>query len=173
MIEEYLEVGKIVNTHGLKGEIKVIPLTDDPKRFLKLKKVYIDKVGSIEKVEIEDVKFQKTTVILKLKGIDDLNSAESLKDLFLKVDRQDAIKLPKDSFFVCDLIGCEVFDDMGKSLGILKEVLKTGSNDVYSVGREQEKEILIPALKTVVKEILIKDRKIIVSLPKGLIDDEV
>ena len=173
MIEEYLEVGKIVNTHGLKGEIKVIPLTDDPKRFLKLKKVYIDKVSSIEKVEIEDVKFQKTTVILKLKGIDDLNSAESLKELFLKVDRQDAIKLPKDSFFVCDLIGCEVFDDMGKSLGILKEVLKTGSNDVYSVGREQEKEILIPALKTVVKEILIKDRKIIVSLPKGLIDDEV
>lgn len=173
MIQEYLEVGKIVNTHGIKGEIKVIPLTDDPQRFKKLKKVFIDKAGSIEKVSIEDVKFQKNTVILKLKGIDDLTTAETLKDLYLKVDRQDAIKLPKDSFFVCDLIGCEVFDEKGKSLGILKDILKTGSNDVYSVGRENEKEILIPALKSVVKEIIIEDKKIIVSLPKGLIDDEV
>jgi 16S rRNA processing protein RimM len=173
MVQEYLEVGKIVNTHGVKGEIKVMPLTDDPQRFTKLKRVYLDKMGTLEKVDIEEVKFQKNTVILKLKGINDLNTAETLKEMFLKVDRQDAVKLPKDSFFVCDLIGCEVFEENGMSLGFLKEILKTGSNDVYAVGNENKKDILIPALKSVVKEISIENKKIIVSLPKGLIDNEV
>jgi 16S rRNA processing protein RimM len=173
MVQEYLEVGKIVNTHGIKGEVKVIPLTDDPHRFQKLKKVYIDQINSLKKVEIEEVKYQKNTVILKFKDINDLNTAETLKDLYLKVDRQNAVKLNKDSFFICDLIGCEVSDEKGRSLGLLKEVLKTGSNDVYAVGFENEKDILIPALKSVVKEISIENKKITVSLPKGLIDDEV
>lgn len=173
MKQEYLEIGKIVNTHGVKGEVKVIPLTDDPERFLKLKKVYMDKVTSVEFIEIENVRFHKNFVILKFKGINDLNTAETLKELYLKIDRENAVKLPKDSYFVCDLIGCEVFDDKGSSLGILNEILKTGSNDVYCVGQENGKPLLIPALKSVVKEISIETKKIIVSLPKGLIDDEV
>ena len=119
MTQEYLEVGKIVNTHGTKGEVKVIPLTNDPMRFLELKKVYIDKKNALEIVEIEEVKFQKSTVILKLKGINDINTAETLKELFLKVDRQNAVKLPEDSFFICELIGCEVFYYKENIIGIL------------------------------------------------------
>lgn len=172
-MQEYFEIGKIVNTHGLKGEVKVIPLTDDPQRFKKLKTVYIEKNSSLEQIEIEDVKFQNNMLILKIKGVNDINVAEKLRESYLKVDRKDAVKLPKDAFFICDLIDCEVIDEGGKILGILKEILKTGSNDVYVVKKENEKDLLIPALKSVVTEISIENKKIFVRLPKGLVDHEV
>lgn len=199
---EYLVIGKIVNTHGIKGEVKVMPLTDYPERFEELEWVYLD-TGSnksftnskqknvntnenknsnsvasdtsnnFKKIEIQSVKYFKNTVILKIKGIDTIESAEALKNFELKVDRNHAVKLPKDSFFICDLIGCEVFEETGNKLGKLNDVLKTGSNDVYIVKPTQGKEILIPALKTVVKDINVIDKKIIVKLPEGLLDDEV
>lgn len=176
-MEKYLQIGKIVNTHGINGELKVIPLTDDAKRYEKLKWVYVDKGNLLLKYHIESVKFLKSFVILKFKEVADMNEAEKLKQLYIKVDRENAVKLPKDSYFICDLIGVRVFDINLNCLGILKDVLKTGSNDVYVVSNEANKEILIPALKSVVKEICIKDTpsdsKIIVSLPEGLVDDEI
>lgn len=172
-MQEYLQIGEIVNTHGVKGEVKVLPLTDNPKRFEDLKWVYIDKVSSMEKVHINEVKYLKSFVILTLKEISDMNAAEALKGLFLKVDRENAVTLPKDSFFISDLLECEVFELEGKRLGVLKSILKTGSNDVYVVKNENNKEILIPALKSVVKDISIQNRKIIVSLPEGLVNDEI
>lgn len=172
---QYLEVGKIINTHGIAGELKIMPLTDDPKRFDKLKWIYISPKISDEmkKYDVVRVRYHKNFVIMKVKDIDDLNTAEKYKEQFLIVDRKDAVKLPKDTFFICDLIGMEVFDEEGKSLGFLKEVLQTGSNDVYVVKGDNSREILIPALKSVVKKVCFEENKMEVILPQGLIDDEI
>lgn len=170
---EILDIGKIVNTHGVKGEVKVMPFTDDQERYSDLKWVYTEKDNKLEKLYIQSVKYLKQMVIVRFKGIDDMTAAEALKGAVLKVDRENAVKLPKDSFFICDIIGLNVQDDAGKSLGILKDVIKTGSNDVYVVKGEDQKEILVPALKSVVKEISIEDKRIVVSLPEGLIEDEI
>lgn len=168
-MHKYLEIGKIINTHGIKGDVKIIPLTDDPSRFNKLKWVYIGDDNSIDKYDIRHVKFLDNTIIIRFKNIDDINQAGLLKGLYLKVDRSQAIKLPEDSYFICDLIGCSVFEEsINKVLGIIKDIIQTGSNDVYVVRSEQGKEILIPALKTVVKKVSIEDKKIWVVLPEGL-----
>lgn len=172
-IQQYLEIGKIVNTHGVKGDVKVISLTDNPERYNDLKWVFIDKKTQLEKYHIEHIKFFKQSVIIKFAGINDMNSAESLIGLFLKVDRKNSVKLPEGSYLICDLIDCEVFDVNSKKLGILKDVLKTGSNDVYVVEDDGGKQILIPALKSVVKEVCVEEGRIIVLLPEGLIDDEI
>lgn len=165
---EYLSIGQIVNTHGIKGEIKVFPLTDDASRFDKLKEIYIESKDEMTKYQIESIKHLKNTVILKLKGIDTMNDSEKLRNLYIKVGRWDAVRLPKDSFFICDIIESDVFDIHGELLGKLADVLQTGANDVYIV-KDDKREILIPALKTVVKEINLQNKKIIVDLPEGLI----
>ncbi|TYQ18230.1 UNVERIFIED_CONTAM: 16S rRNA processing protein RimM [Acetivibrio alkalicellulosi] len=172
---QFFEIGKIVNTHGVKGEIKIIPLTDDPNRFSELKCLFIAPSISteMEKYNVEGVKYQKNFVILKLEEINDIDTAQSFKDKFVIIDRKDAIKLEKESYFICDLININVFDESGNNLGYLKEVLKTGSNDVYIVKNNTGKEILIPALKTVIKGVFLEEKKMVVSLPQGLIDDEV
>jgi len=170
---EYLEVGKIQNTHGVRGEVKVIPLTDDASRFSDLEWIYIDKNGVLEKYFIESVKYFKNLVILKFKGIDDMDAAMGLKGLFLKVDREHAVKLPEGSYFICDIIGCSVFEEDGVLLGEVKDVISTGSNDVYVVKSENGREILVPALKSVVKNVSVPEQRITVSLPEGLVDDEV
>lgn len=165
---EYLSIGQIVNTHGIKGEIKVFPLTDDASRFDKLKEIYIESKDEMTKYQIESIKHLKNTVILKLKGIDTMNDSEKLRNLYIKVGRWDAVRLPKDSFFICDIVESDVFDIHGELLGKLADVLQTGANDVYIV-KDDKREILIPALKTVVKEINLQSKKIIVDLPEGLI----
>jgi 16S rRNA processing protein RimM len=165
---EYLNIGQIVNTHGINGDVKVYPLTDDVKRFSKLKEAYIESKGEMTKYMVESVKYQKNMVILKLKGVDTMNEAEKLRQLYLKVGRWDAVKLPKDTFFICDIVDSEVFDIEGKLLGKLTDVLETGSNDVYVV-KTEGKDLLIPALKSVVKEIDLQSKKIVVELPEGLI----
>ncbi|WP_459076776.1 ribosome maturation factor RimM [Herbivorax alkaliphila] len=170
-----MEIGKIINTRGIRGELKIIPLTDNPKRFDKLQWVYISSNISenMEKYYIEHVKYHKNFVYLKFKEIDNLNDAEKFKDLYIIIDRKDSVNLPEGSYFMCDLIGMNVIDQSEKVLGKLKDVLKTGSNDVYIVKDEDENEILIPALKSVVKNISIEKNKIVVSLPQGLIEDEI
>lgn len=170
---EYFEIGQIANTHGIKGELKIVPLTDDPERYGKLKWVYVDNRGILNKYNIESVRYFKNFVILKFREIIDMTSAEKLKGLMIKIDRKDAVKLPNDTYFICDLIGCEVAEENGNIVGVIKNILKTGSNDVYVVEGENIKEILIPALKSVVKDISIENKRIIVSLPKGLVDDEI
>lgn len=165
---EYLSIGQIVNTQGIKGEVKVFPLTNDASRFDKLKEIFIESKDELVKYQVESSKHLKNTVILKLKGIDTMNDAEKLRELYIKVGRADAVRLPKDSFFICDIIESEVFDIHGELLGKLADVLQTGANDVYVV-KDDKREILIPALKTVVKEIDLQNKKIIVDLPEGLI----
>lgn len=166
ILKEFFNIGQIVNSHGIKGEVKVFPLTDDPARFKKLKTVIIDN----RDVKIESCKFQKDRVILKLEGIDDMNAALKMKTKYLKVARKDAVKLPEDTFFIADLIGCKVYDTEEKYIGEVYEVIKTGSNDVYWI-KDGGKETLVPVLKEIVLDINIEEGKIIIK-PVGEWQDE-
>ena len=167
-MQEYFEVGQIVNTFGIKGQLKVKPFTDDMERFEELKTVYICKKNEIKKVEIEDVKYNKQCVLLKVKGIEDLTEAEKYKGLFLKIDRKDAKKLPKDTYFIADILGLEVYTDEGELLGKVDDIFPTGANDVYVVKDELGKQILLPSIPEVLKEIDLEKGKVIVHLIEGL-----
>ena len=136
-MQKYFEVGQIVNTFGIKGFVKVKPFTDDVERFEELKKVYICKKDKLEEVEIEEVKYHKDMVLLKIKGIEDMNEAERLKGLYLKIDRKDAKKLPEGTYFIADLIGLDVYSDENKFLGKLEDIFNSGANDVYVVKNEE------------------------------------
>lgn len=168
-MQKYFEVGQIVNTFGVKGMLKVKPFTDDAKRFEELKKVYICKKEKLEEVEIEEVKYHKDMVLLKVKGIDDMNEAEKVKGLYLKIDRKNAKKLPKDTYFIADLLGLEVYSDTGELLGKVDDIFRTGANDVYVIKNENGKQLLLPGIPDVIKEIDLEKEKIIVHLLKGLI----
>jgi 16S rRNA processing protein RimM len=165
---DYLSIGQIVNIHGFKGMVKVYPLTDDMNRFKALKEVYVEENNQLVKYEIEDIKFLSNTVAVKLKGIDTEEHANKLRNFYMKVDRASAVKLPKDSYFICDLIDLEVYNEKDVPLGKIRDVLQTGSNDVYVV-QTDGKDILVPALKHVVKKIDLVNKKIMVELPEGLI----
>lgn len=139
-MEEYLQVGVITNTHGIRGEVKVFPTTDDPARFKKLKHVFLDTGKEYQKMEIEQVKFFKQFVILKFKGYDNINDIEKYRQKSLLVDRAHAVKLKKDEYFIADLIGLSVYTEEQKFLGVLRDVLQTGANDVYVVEMENKEE---------------------------------
>ncbi len=171
-MHKFLQIGKIAGAHGIKGELKVIPLTDDPKRYKKLKNVYINENDRMVEYRVENVRITNNTVLVKLSGIDDRDRALDYKNLFILIDRKDAVTLPEDTYFICDIIGCSVYDD-GRFLGEVTEVLETGSNDVYVVRGENNQEILIPALKSVIVDVDIENKKIAAKLPEGLIDDEI
>jgi len=165
---EYLSIGQIINTHGFRGEVKVFPLTDDISRFEKLKEVYVEENDGLVKYKVESIKFLRSTAAVKLEGIDSEQAANKLRGSYIKVDRKSAVKLPKDSYFICDLIGLEVYDEKGLLIGTVKDVLQTGSNDVYVI-ESSGKDILIPALKDIVKKIDLENKKILVEMPEGLI----
>ena len=168
-MQKYFEVGQIVNTFGVKGMLKVKPFTDDVERFEELKKVYICKKEKLEEVEIEEVKYHKDMVLLKVKGIDDMNKAEKVKGLYLKIDRKNAKKLPKDTYFIADLLGLEVYSDKEEFLGKVEDIFRTGANDVYVVKDEKGKQLLLPGIPDVIKEIDLEKEIIIVHLLKGLV----
>ena len=166
----YLEVGKIVNTFGIKGQVKVVPFTDDVKRFNKLKNVYVERKKELQSHKIESVKYTNNMVILKLEGIDSMEDAEKYKNCSLKIERKDAIKLPKDTYFIADLIGLPVYTDEDELLGKVEDIYNTGSSDIYVVKDELGKQILLPAIKDVLKKIDLDNEKIIVHIIKGLLD---
>lgn len=168
-MQKYFEVGQIVNTFGVMGLVKVKAFTDDLERFETLKKVYVCKKEKLEEVEIEEVKYHKGMVLLKLKGINNMNEAESLKGLYLKIDRKDAKKLPEGTYFIADLIGLDVYSDENVHLGKLDDIFNAGANDVYVVKDESGKQLLLPGIPDVIKNIDLENEKIIVHLLKGLI----
>ena len=168
-MEEYLEIGQIVNTSGLNGFLKVIPLTDDITRFEDLKTVYIQEKKDLVEFKIQDVKYSKNMVLLKLEGIDDIGEAEKFKNFYIKINRKDAVKLEEDSYFIVDIIGCKVFTDENEFLGKVIDVFQTGSNDVYTVKNNEDKEILLPAIEDVIKDVDVANKKIVVKLMDGLI----
>ncbi|WP_039316998.1 ribosome maturation factor RimM [Clostridium baratii] len=162
---EFFRVGKIVNTHGLKGEVKVMPETSDVNNYKRYGTVFIDGVER----EIQSVKFQKDRVILKLEGIDSIEEAEKFKNKLIQVPREREPELPEDTFYVRDLIGIHVYDTEGKDLGAIYDVIETKNNDVYWI--RKPKELLIPVLKEIVLEINLDEEKIIIR-PVGEWQDE-
>lgn len=158
MDKDNIVVGQITKPHGVRGEVKVFPLTDDSNRFKQLKKVLIDG----EERVITSCKLQSKRIILKIEGIDSMNEAENYRNKYLEIYREDAVELPEDEYYVADLIGCTVFDENGEELGTVYDVIHTGSNDVYWV-KNGEKEVLIPVLKEIVLHINIEDKKIIIK----------
>lgn len=170
-MEDLLQVGAITQTHGLRGEVKVFPTTDDAKRFKKLKEVILDTGKEKMVLEIEGVKFFKQFVILKFKGFDDINDIERYKGKNLYVTRENAVKLKKDEYFIADLIGIQVYDENEAYLGVLKDVIVTGANDVYDVALEDGRSLLLPAIKQCVLEVDMEQRKMKVHVLDGLLDE--
>ncbi|MDE6738418.1 MAG: ribosome maturation factor RimM [Lachnospiraceae bacterium] len=168
MISE-LQVGVITQTHGIKGEVKVFPTTDDVSRFKKLKEVIMDTGRERITMEIEGVKFFKQYAIVKFKGYDSINDIEKYKRAKLYVTRDHAVKLQKDEYFIADLVGLNVVTDGGELFGKMKDVLATGANDVYVVEREDGTEVLLPAIRECVKAVDMEQGQITVHIMDGLI----
>lgn len=168
-MKQLLQVGVISSTHGVRGEVKVFPTTDDVKRFKKLKKVILDTGKEQLPLEIEGVKFFKQFVILKFRGIDNINDIEKYKGKRLLVDREHAVKLKKDEYFIADMIGMDVFTEDGELFGALKDVMETGANDVYIIEMSDGKEVLVPAIKQCILDVDIENRKMVIHLLEGLV----
>lgn len=167
-MEKHLRVGVISSTHGVKGEVKIFPTTDDPNRFKELKEVLLDTGKDLMPLEIEGVKFFKQMVILKFKGFDNIDDIEKYRGRDLLITRDNAVKLKEDEYFIFDLIDSEVFTEEGERLGKLVEILTTAANDVYVVKTEQGKELLIPSIKECVLKVDTNNKKITVHLLEGL-----
>ena len=169
-MEQKLQVGIITATHGLKGEVKVYPTTDDPGRFRRLKKVILDNGKVSVDLEIESVKYFKQFVILKFKGLDDTEQVEKYRKASLYVTRDNAVRLKKDEFFIADLIDMKVVNEDGSPLGTLRDVITTGANDVYEVALDEGGTVLIPAIKECILDVDVENAVMRVHLLEGLLD---
>ena len=167
MVSE-LQVGVITQTHGIKGEVKVFPTTDDANRFKKLKEVIMDNGRERLNLEIEGVKFFKQYAILKFKGFDSINDIEKYKSAKLYIKREQAVPLKKDEYFIADLIDLEVVTENEGHFGVVKDVLVTGANDVYIVTRDDGTEVLLPAIKECIRNIDMEQGRITVHIMDGL-----
>ena len=167
---KYFEVGQIVNTFGIKGEVKVTAFTDDLDRFDDFKELYIEKKNELYTFEIEHVKYHKNMVIIKFKGIDTIEEAEKYRNCYLKIDRKDAKKLPEGTYFIADLIGLPVYTDEGILLGKVDDIYNNGSSDIYVIKDEMGKQVLLPSIPDVLKEVNLEEEKIIVHIIKGLLN---
>ncbi|MBP5312463.1 MAG: 16S rRNA processing protein RimM [Clostridia bacterium] len=165
---DYITIGKIVNVHGVHGEVKVLPDTDDVNRFRKLKSVLLLAGDVRRRVEVKGVKFTNKFVVLKLEGVDDRDQADRMRGIELQVERKDAIKLPEGRYFIGDLIGCLVLEDDGNELGRITDVFLGVGNDIYNVETPEGKTILIPVLPDVVLDVDVEAAVVKVKLPPGL-----
>ena len=165
-----LQVGAVTSTHGLAGEVKVFPTTDDPKRFKKLKQVLLDTGKDMLPLGVEHVKFFKNMVILKFKGYDRIEDIMGFKGKNLYVTRENAVRLKKDEYFIADLIGMKVYTEDEAYLGELTEVITTGANDVYTVHMENGKDVLIPAIGQCILNVDVENETMQVHLLEGLLE---
>ena len=169
MKQEYFGIGQIVNHFGIKGMVKVNPFTDDISQFEKLKSILLVKDGKLSEVEIEETKYSKNQVLLKLKGIDTVEEAEKYRGCYLKIARSNSKKLPKDTYFIADLLGLTVYTDENILLGKVEDIYNSGANDIYVIKSEDGKQILLPGTKEVIKQIDLEQERITVHIIKGLI----
>ena len=166
-MDDYLQVGAVANTHGIKGELKIFPTTDDVKRFGKLKEVIMDTGRERLDLHVKGVRYQKNMVIIKFEEFDDINQVERYKGARLLVSRENAVKLKKGEHFIADMIGMSVVTDEGEKLGSLSDVMQTGANDVYIV-EYNGNELLLPAIKECILDIDDENRRITVHMMPGL-----
>ena len=167
-MEEFLQVGVISSTHGIRGEVKVFPTTDDPARFKKLKNVLLDTGRERLELEVQSVKFFKQFVIVKFRGIDNINDIEKYKGKRLLVPREDAVELGKDEYYIADLMGMEVFTEEGR-FGVLKDVMETGANEVYIIDSDEHGEVLVPAIHYCILDVNIEEKVMKIRLLDGLV----
>ena len=167
-MEQFLQVGVISSTHGIRGEVKVFPTTDDPMRFKKLKKVLLDTGRERVELEVQSVRFFKQFAIVKFKGIDNINDIDRYKGKGLFVPREDAVPLGEDEYYIADLIGMEVFTEDGH-FGVVRDVMETGANEVYIVESDKHGEVLIPAIRQCVLDVNVEEKKMKIRLMDGLI----
>lgn len=169
-MEQFLRVGVISSTHGIKGEVKVFPTTDDASRFKKLKEVLLDTGKERISMEVEQVKFHKNMVIVKFKGYDNISDVEKYKGNDLLVSREQAVELEPDENFIIDLIGLKVVTDEGADFGTVKDILQTGANDVYVIDGNDGKEYLFPSIKECILDVSLDEGKVTVHIMDGLLD---
>lgn len=167
---EYFEIGQISNTHGLKGEVKVRPFTEKNEDYAKLENILVDFNETLKEYTVESVRYQKDVVLMKLKGVDDIEEAEKLKGHYIKIPRDSAKKINEDEYFIADLLGCEVYQDE-TLLGVLDDVFTAGGSDVYVVKRKGKQDLLLPAISSVVKKVDVVNQKVFVEVPRGLEDE--
>ncbi len=167
-MNQYLELGQIVNTKGLKGEVKVNSFTNDNTKFERIPKVFVKQKESMVEYEIEKVGYHKNQVILKLKNIDTIEEAEKLRNAFILINREDLGDLPEGVYYIVDLIGLTVITEQGEILGRVDEIFSTGSNDVYVIKNDMGEQKLLPGIDEVIKQIDLENGKMIVNLIKGL-----
>lgn len=170
-MEQFFQVGIITATHGVGGEVKVFPTTDDPKRFKRLKEVLLDTGKERIPLEIQGVKFFKQFVILKFKGLDNINDIEKYRKCSLLVPRENAVRLSRDEYYVADLEGLQVQNEDGTPIGVLKSVMETGANDVYVIELSDGRELLLPAIKQCVLEVDVEAGFIRIHILEGLLDE--
>lgn len=168
-MDEFFKIGIVTTAHGVRGEFKVYPTTDDPQRFKKLKTVYIDNGKTRVNKRVVSVKFFKQFVIMKLEGIDTMDDALTYRNAELYVERKDAVKCYEDEYFIADLIGVLVFDENETEIGTLTEVYQTGANDVYEISRADGTSFLLPAIKDCVLAVDIENRRMTIHILEGLI----
>lgn len=169
-MEDLLQAGVITTTHGIRGEVKVFPTTDDVHRFEDLDSVLLDTGREYMKLEIENVKYFKQYAILKFKGIDNINDIERYKGCSLYVTREDAIPLEEDEYYIADLQGMQMYTEDGELFGTLRDVMETGANDVYIVDSKEHGEVLIPAIHDCILDVDLDEQKMTIHLLPGLID---
>ena len=169
-MEDLLQVGIITSTHGVRGEVKVYPTTDDPRRFRRLKEVVLDTGREKLNLEIEGIKFFKQFVILKFKGLDNINDIEKYRQKSLYVTRKNAVRLQRDEYFIADLIGLKVQDEDGTELGTVKDVIETGANDAYEVEMADGRSLLLPAIKQCILNVDVENGMMQVHVLEGLLD---
>jgi len=170
-MDSLLQVGAILDTHGLRGEVKVFPTTDDPSRYDDLREVeLLTKEGSYLPLEVERVRYFKNLVIVKFKNYDSINDIEQYKKCNLYVTRENAVELAENEYFVADLIGLDARSDEGELLGTVADILSTGANDVYVIKGADGEELLVPAIRECVQEICLKEGFMTLHLLPGLRD---
>lgn len=169
MSQEFIVIGKVVSTQGNKGEVNVLPLTDSINRFKKLDTVFLGNNHGKTIIDIEKIRIQKDMVILKVKDIENIEEAKTIVGSFLEVERKNAVKLSKDTYFIFEIIGLEVYDENNLFLGKVENVISTGSNDVYIVKGKNKQELFIPAIREVVKDINLEKKRITINIVDGLI----
>ena len=167
-MEQFLQVGVISSTHGIRGEVKVFPTTDDALRFKKLKKVLLDTGRERLELEVQSVKFFKQFVIVKFRGIDNINDIEQYKGSALLVSREDAVALGENEYYIADVIGMEVETD-GEHFGVLRDVMETGANEVYVIDTDSHGEVLVPAIRDCILDVDVEARKMKIRLLEGLL----
>lgn len=171
-MEEFFKIGIITGSHGVHGEMKVYPTTDDPRRFKKLKEVFVLKKSGRQLYKVEGARVTPSSVLIKLEGIDSPEEAVKYRQNELFVDREHAVRLSKNEYFIADLIGLEVRDESGEKIGELEDVIQTGANDVYQIKYIDGRELLLPAIKDCVIDVQIEEGFMIVHVLPGLLDED-